>query len=32
MYDVDDNGYLDFTINATSLIMGHANPKAVDAL
>ena len=32
MYDVDGNGYLDFMINATSLILGHANPDIVAAL
>ena len=32
LYDVDGNGYLDFMINATSLIMGHAHPGIVKAL
>ena len=32
LYDVDGNSYLDFMINATSLIMGHANPAVVTAL
>jgi len=32
IYDVDDNPYLDFMINATSLIMGHAHPLVVQAL
>ena len=32
LYDVDGNAYLDFMINATSLIMGHAHPDVVDAL
>ncbi len=32
LYDVDGNAYLDFMINATSLIMGHANPAVVKAL
>ncbi len=30
--DVDGNRYLDFMINATSLIMGHAHPLVVQAL
>jgi glutamate-1-semialdehyde 2,1-aminomutase len=30
--DVDDNHYLDFMINATSLIMGHSHPLIVQAL
>ncbi len=30
--DVDGNRYLDFMINATSLILGHANPDIVRAL
>ncbi|MQF69268.1 aspartate aminotransferase family protein [SAR202 cluster bacterium AD-804-J14_MRT_500m] len=29
IYDVDGNRYLDFMINATSLIMGHAPPELV---
>ena len=32
LYDVDGNGYLDFMINATSLILGHAHPGIVKAL
>ena len=32
LYDIDGNQYLDFMINATSLIMGHAHPKVVSAL
>ena len=32
IYDVDGNRYLDFMINATSLIMGHAHPLVVKAL
>ena len=32
VYDVDHNQYLDFMINATSLIMGHAHPSIVQAL
>ena len=32
LYDVDGNAYLDFMINATSLIMGHAHPGIVKAL
>ena len=32
LYDVDGNKYLDFVINATSLILGHANPLIVNAL
>ena len=32
IYDVDGNGYLDFMINATSLILGHAHPLVVQAL
>ena len=32
VYDVDGNRYLDFMINATSLIMGHAHPQVVGAL
>ena len=31
-YDVDDNRYLDFMLNASSLIMGHANPIVVEAV
>ena len=32
MYDVDGNQYLDFMLNATSLIMGHAHPAVTTAL
>lgn len=32
LYDVDGNRYLDFMINATSLILGHAHPLVVEAL
>ena len=32
VYDVDGNRYLDFVMNATSLILGHANPSVVSAL
>ena len=32
VYDVDGNRYLDFMINATSLIMGHAHPLVVQAV
>ena len=32
IFDVDGNRYLDFMINATSLIAGHANPQVVRAL
>lgn len=32
VYDVDGNRYLDFMINATSLVLGHANPKIVKVL
>lgn len=32
VYDVDGNRYLDFMINATSLIMGHAHPEIVRVL
>ena len=32
LYDVDGNGYLDFMINATSLILGHAEPEVVRAI
>ena len=32
VYDADGNSYLDFMINATSLIMGHAHPDVVQAL
>ncbi len=32
VFDVDGNRYLDFMINATSLILGHAHPLVVKAL
>ena len=32
VHDVDGNRYLDFMINATSLILGHAHPEIVAAL
>ena len=32
LYDIDGNRYLDFMINATSLITGHADPVVTDAL
>jgi glutamate-1-semialdehyde 2,1-aminomutase len=32
VYDVDGNRYLDFVINATSLILGHAHPDIVRVL
>ena len=32
IYDVDGNEYLDFVINATSLILGHSHPEIVDRL
>lgn len=32
VYDVDGHRYLDFMLNATSLIVGHANPMVVEAL
>ena len=32
VYDADGNGYLDFMINATSLIIGHAHPDVVRVL
>ena len=32
IFDVDGNRYLDFMINATSLILGHAHPLVVGAL
>ena len=32
IFDADGNGYLDFMINATSLVMGHAHPEVVRAL
>ena len=32
IYDIDENKYLDFMLNATTLILGHANPKIMSAL
>ena len=32
LYDVDGNRYLDFMLNATSLVMGHAHPAITDAV
>ncbi|MCH9039313.1 MAG: aspartate aminotransferase family protein, partial [Chloroflexi bacterium] len=32
VYDVDGNRYLDFMINATSLVLGHAHPDIVRVL
>ena len=32
LYDVDGNKYLDFVINATSLILGHSHPDVVNRL
>ena len=32
LYDVDGNRYLDFVLNASSMIMGHANPISVEAI
>ena len=32
LYDVDGNRYLDFMLNATSLIMGHVHPDVTRAL
>jgi glutamate-1-semialdehyde 2,1-aminomutase len=32
VYDVDGNRYLDFMLNATSLILGHAHPAIVEGL
>jgi len=32
IYDIDENKYLDFMLNATTLILGHANPKIINAL
>lgn len=32
VYDVDGNRYLDFMINATSLILGHASPDVTRAI
>jgi glutamate-1-semialdehyde 2,1-aminomutase len=32
VYDVDGNRYLDFMLNATTLVMGHASPTVIEAL
>ena len=32
VYDVDGNRYLDFMLNATSLILGHAHPEVVQVI
>ena len=32
LYDIDGNRYLDYVINATSLILGHAHPRVVKAI
>ncbi len=32
VYDADGNRYLDFMLNATSLILGHAHPEIVEGL
>ena len=32
VYDVDGNRYLDFMLNATTLILGHGNPTITEAL
>ena len=32
IYDIDGNRYLDYVINATSLILGHAHPRVVKAI
>jgi len=32
VYDVDGNRYLDFMLNATSLILGHGHPTIAEAL
>ena len=32
VYDVDGNRYLDFMLNATTLILGHAHPSVVEAI
>ena len=32
VHDVDGNRYLDFMINATTYIVGHANPKVIRAV
>ena len=32
VYDVDGNRYLDFMLNATTYVLGHANPQVVEAV
>ena len=32
VYDVDGNSYLDFMLNATTYIVGHANPAVTEAV
>ena len=32
VYDVDGNRYLDFMLNATTYVVGHANPSVVTAV
>ena len=32
VYDVDGNSYLDFMLNATTYIVGHANPTVTEAV
>ncbi len=32
VYDVDGNSYLDFMLNATTYIVGHANPSVTEAV
>ena len=32
VYDADGNRYLDFMLNATSLILGHAHPEIVEGI
>src|SRR5262245_13010925 len=32
VYDADGNRYLDFMLNATSLILGHAHPELVEGI
>ena len=32
IYDIDQNRYLDFMLNATSLILGHAHPDVTHAI
>jgi len=32
LFDVDNNKYLDFVINATSLILGHSHPEIITSL